>query len=347
MAQLKHPSNLPLLFPIKTNFTIVQLGSCDGKKISDNLNLLGSLLSECSEMYPAIDYWFKDKVIPGLRSGERIAYVAFEGEKPIASAVMKLGKHAKFCHLRIHEQFRDEDLGQMFFTQMALEARHHAKDIHFTLPEGLWASHAAFFQSFGFESALPSHHRYRSGEGELSCSASLGVVWRRALLNLPRLIAKFEPSGYSLTSDLVLSMKPQYADKIFGNKKVVEIRKSFSSKWVGKKAVIYSSHPVSSLVGEVRIGAVSRETPQSVWERSSEEIGCDYEEYKSYVGDARSVWSIELGEAKSYKTPLGLANVSHLISKDLKAPQSYCGVGLGSDWATATSVASLMHGRFR
>ena len=87
-------------------------------------------------MYPGIGQWYSDKVLPGLKTSERIGYVAFEDERPIASAVLKKGERAKFCHLRIHEDFRDLDLGQMFFTQMTLEARHIAKEIHFTLPEG-------------------------------------------------------------------------------------------------------------------------------------------------------------------------------------------------------------------
>ena len=86
-------------------------------------------------MYPGIGQWYSDKVLPGLKTSERIGYVAFEDERPIASAVLKKGERAKFCHLRIHEDFRDLDLGQMFFTQMTLEARHIAKEIHFTLPE--------------------------------------------------------------------------------------------------------------------------------------------------------------------------------------------------------------------
>jgi len=248
MEQSNQSNKSGFLFPMATNFTFATLSAEDARKRTDNLHLLGSLLSECSEMYPAIDKWYKDKVVPGLRTGERIAYIAFEGDCPIASAVMKQGEHAKFCHLRIHEEFRDEDLGRMFFTQMALEARHHAKDIHFTLPEGLWATHSEFFSSFGFESAVHSSRQYRSGEEELACSAPLSLVWARALQHLPKLVTKFQPSGYSLASDLILSLRPKYAEKVFTKQKTVEIRKSFSNKWVGKRAVVYATHPSSSLL---------------------------------------------------------------------------------------------------
>jgi hypothetical protein len=121
------------------------LGPEDARKETDNLRILRELLLANEGMYPGIDRWYAEKVVPGLKNSQRIGYVAFEDERPIASAVLKLGGSAKFCHVRIHENFRDLDLGQMFFTQMTLEARHLAKDIHFTLPEGLWYEKSEFF----------------------------------------------------------------------------------------------------------------------------------------------------------------------------------------------------------
>src|SRR5439155_22534 len=126
------------LFPLEGKFRILELGRSDACGWSDHVKVLKELLVANEDMYPNIDRWFTAKVVPGLRSSQRIAYVGYEDEKPIASAVLKLGMRSKFCHLRIHKDFQDLDLGQIFFTQMTFEARHHAKDLHFTLPESLW-----------------------------------------------------------------------------------------------------------------------------------------------------------------------------------------------------------------
>ncbi len=158
-------------------------------------------------MYPEIGQWYSDKVVPGLKSSERGAYIAFENETPIASAVLKRGEHAKFCHLRIHDNFRDLDLGQMFFTQMTLEARGRAKEIHFTLPEGRRYEQMDFFESFGFTAAVRASHQYRNGETELTCHAPIPLVWSSVLQKLPRLLDQFSP-GYSLSNKLVMSMHP-------------------------------------------------------------------------------------------------------------------------------------------
>ena len=175
MAALKQFSLLETgtLFPLTNPFRIVELKSADARKWTDDVRILKHLIVANEPMYPNIDSWFTEKVIPGLKSSERIAYVAYEGDNPIASAVLKLGKRAKFCHLRIHQDFQDLDLGQMFFTQMTLEARHHASEIHFTLPESLWIRKREFFESFGFASIAKALRQYRHGEEELSCSAPL------------------------------------------------------------------------------------------------------------------------------------------------------------------------------
>ncbi|MGA2205989.1 MAG: hypothetical protein ABSG10_04580 [Terracidiphilus sp.] len=164
------------LFPLAPTFRVAKLGEADARRDSDELKTLTSLVSASEEMYPSIRRWLKEKVIPGLRSLERVAWVAYEAEEPIAAAVLKLGKDAKFCHLRIKHGFQDLDLGQLFFTQMTLEARHDAKDIHFTLPESLWESKMPFFQSFGFAQAAESSRQYRSGDTELVCTAPLRVA---------------------------------------------------------------------------------------------------------------------------------------------------------------------------
>ena len=169
-----------------------------------------------------------------MKDFRRIAYVAYLEEKPIASAVLKLGSHAKFCHLKIHERFQGSDLGQMFFTLMTFEAKRHiATDIHFTLPEGLWAERSEFFKSFGFENAKKSERQYRNGEAELACAAPISAVWANAISRASGLLGKFSIGGYSSSNRLLFSMKPQYAENVFKGEKQVEIRRRFSEKWLG------------------------------------------------------------------------------------------------------------------
>jgi predicted transcriptional regulator len=344
---VKHTT--PDLFARKGDFRFAKLGETEAKRSTDDLRVLRGLIAENQPMYPNIDHWFDRKVIPGLRSSERVAWVAYEGEIAIASAVLKLGRKSKFCHLRVHQNFQDLDLGRMFFSQMTFEARHLAKEIHFTLPESLWYEKTQFFESFGFACAAKSLRQYRHGDTELSCSAPLPVVWSAVLKKLPSLMPKFSVGGYSLNNEILVSIKPKYAYQILSGAKLIEIRKRFSERWTGSRAVLYASSPEKALIGEATVRSVTSGRPSDIWARFGTAIGCSPDEFEEYVGSATKVSAIELDAAVPYKQPIGLAQLSHLVQEDLRPPQSFCDLRLDdedSPWAKAVSVASLLHGGF-
>jgi len=342
----RHSESSGRLFPDAPPFKIVKLGESAARKQTDELRTLQSMLLESEPMYPAIGRWYKEKVLPGLRTRERVAYLAFEDDRAVASAVLKLGNHTKFCHVRIHEGFRDLNLGQMIFTQMAFQARHqkNVNDIHFTLPESLWNDKSGFFQSFGFEAAAKSSRQYRNGEEELYCSAPISTVWDKALEKM-HLLDRFSPGGYSFSDKILLSMHPTYAQLVFSGTKQVEIRKKFSKRWKGRQAVVYGTQPLGSLMGEVTLSEVSPGKPTDIWEKYGDRVGCSFEDFTNYVGESQEVFAIELADLKPYVSPLGLPQISHLIREELHPPQSFLDVRMDQSgpWSKAISVAGLLH----
>lgn len=347
LLKQQNSEHVRTLFSLKSNFRVVRLGEADARTQSDNLKTLTTLVESSEDMYPNIRRWITDKVIPGLRSTERLAWLAYENEIPIATAVLKRGAKAKFCHVRVRADFQDLDLGQLFFTQMTLETRQFAKEIHFSLPESLWESKTKFFESFGFAQAAKAERQYRNGEAELICSAPHEVVWLAALERLPSLARKFTVSGYRLGADLLVSMKPKYADRILSGSKLIEIRKRFSGKWAGCKAVLYSSSPQKALIGEATVRSVTSGNPKDIWSRFHDNLGCTFDEFTAYVGSADQISAIELDEVFPYKEPITLAQISQLLGEDLHPPQSYCGLKPGekqSGWAKAVTATSVLHG---
>lgn len=347
MAQSRQPSETSgRLFPDSLPFKLVKLGESAARKQTDELKILQAMLLESEPMYPAIDRWYAEKVLPGLRTSERVAYLAFEDQRPVASAVLKLGKHAKFCHVRIHEGFRDLNLGQMIFTQMAFQVRHQksVEDIHFTLPESLWNDKSGFFRSFGFQAASKSSRQYRHGEEELYCTAPISMVWKRALEKL-HMLKRFSPGGFALDDKILLSMHPNYAELVFSGKKQIEIRRKFSRRLKGRQAVIYGTKPLGSLMGEVTISRITPGSPSDIWERYGAKMGCSYNDFAAYTGECTEVFAIELADLKPYVAPLGIAQISHLINEDLRPPQSFLDVKMdqGGPWVKALSVAGLLH----
>lgn len=334
------------LFPEVPPFRLVRLGESAARKQTDELKILQSILLEAEDMYPGIDRWYNKKVIPGLRTSERAAFLAFENEQPVAAAVLKLGEHSKFCHVSVHEGFRNQRLGQMIFTQMAFQARHQSdvEDIHFTLPESVWNRNSGFFTSFGFDIAVRSSRQYRQGEEELYCSAPISIVWDRALEKMHTL-GSFSPGGFSFEDKVLLSMRSKYAELVFSGAKKVEIRTRFPRRWTGRQAVVYGTQPLGSLMGEVTITKVVPGTPSQIWEQYGADAGCTFEEYSAYVGDRSEVFAILISELKPYLAPVGIAQISHLIKEDLHPPQSFIDVKMdqATPWVKALSIAGLLH----
>ena len=73
----------------KKDFRFVRLNERDAKNLSDHLSYFKDLVSANEEMYPGIDKWVDHKVIPGLKSSERVAFVGYLEENPVISAVVK------------------------------------------------------------------------------------------------------------------------------------------------------------------------------------------------------------------------------------------------------------------
>lgn len=332
---------------VKKDFRIVRISDADVKRSSDYALDLHRLVLECEERYPQIDRWLTNKVLPQLRTPQREAFVGYQDGEAVVSAVLKRGEKSKFCHLRVTEGLRDSHLGEMFFALMALEVRHIAKEIHFTLSESVWEENGEFFQSFGFMNVEKSETQYRLFETELKCSARIDDVWQSVLGKLPKLTNTFSVGGYSMNPTLLISLKPEFADRILSGTKKVEIRKRFSTRWVGHRVCLYASRPVKGVVGEATVEKVVVGTPERIWGEYGSDVGCTKEEFDAYVSTASEVYALVLGEPRPYAAEIPLSQLSGLVQHELRPPQSYCRLDDDKPLGKAVSLAALLHGRFR
>ena len=326
------------------NFQVVRLAKGDAKHSTDHLRTFKELILSNEQMYPKIGDWYKERVVPGIKSSERTAFIGYVNESPIVSAVVKLGEHAKFCHLKIREDFRDSHLGELFFCLMALEVRRVAKDVHFTLPESLWQTKGEFFKSFNFATTAKADTQYRLFDDELHSSAVFSSVWGAVLSKLPKLSSEFLVGGHSLDNDLLMSVKPDYADRILSGQKTVEIRRRFSERWAGRRISLYASAPLMSLVGEATIAQVVLDSPEVIWDKYRTQIACSRDEYDVYSNGKKEVFAVVLEGVRPYRGLVTLSYMSNLVREALIPPQSYCTLEAGKPWAKAVSIATMLHG---
>ena len=322
------------------DFRIARISEREAVGKSDHFVHLCRLISANEQAYPGINKWLRTKVVPGLATGERVAFVGYDNEKPVASAVVKRGTCSKFCHLKLADDFQDLNIGEAFFTLMAFEIHEYSHEVHFTLPESLWKQRANFFQSFGFLEASEAYVQYRLFEKELRCSSSFGNIWLAARSKLVKLLNNFGHGN--LEKSLLMSIRPQHAHRILSGSKTVEIRRRFAEKWLGHKVSFYASGTVRSLVGEARIANISSGSPDAIWEQFASEINCQKEDYRHYVGDANKVFAIALEEVSRYPSHIPVRSLSNFIGAQLTPPQSYRTLGSTDSWANAVTIATML-----
>lgn len=123
-------------------------------------------------------------------------------------------------------------------------------------------------------------------------------------------------------SDVVISIKPRFADLIFGGQKTVELRKSSARLQPGTRAVIYATSPRRAVVGEAVIGGRHQLPIDRLWERFGPRAAISESEFRDYYGDAAEGVAFDLIEVRRYREPVTLKELRRL-GGGFQPPQSY------------------------
>ena len=114
-----------------------------------------------------------------------------------------------------------------------------------------------------------------------------------------------------------MSIKPEYAEKIFSGEKHFEYRKRKCSKSV-TSMIIYETSPVKKVVGEASILKILQDTPSKIWKLTSTFSGVSEDFFYEYFNNCDLATAYALGNIERFSCPKDLS--CYGISK---APQSY------------------------
>lgn len=117
---------------------------------------------------------------------------------------------------------------------------------------------------------------------------------------------------------VLLSIKPEYANKIFDGSKRFEFRKVIFKNPEITTVVVYASSPVQMVIGEFEIADIYSFNPQKIWEMTREYSGISEEFFFKYFGEREIAHAIEIKNIKRYKKPFSLRDRYNLYP-----PQSY------------------------
>lgn len=102
---------------------------------------------------------------------------------------------------------------------------------------------------------------------------------------------------------VVLSIKPEFANKIFDGSKRYEFRRTIFKNPDVKTVVVYASSPVQKVIGEFEIETILNSEPKELWKSTKEYSGISKEFFFSYFQDKPEGFAIKIKKAKKYKKP--------------------------------------------
>jgi predicted transcriptional regulator len=118
---------------------------------------------------------------------------------------------------------------------------------------------------------------------------------------------------------VLLSIKPEYVEKIFKGEKKFEYRKAIFVNKNIKHIVVYSTMPIGKIVGEFTIEEILQNTPDNIWSETEKFSGVEKEFYNTYFRGRSSAYAIKIGNPVLYKHPIDPKKKN----KSFIAPQSF------------------------
>jgi predicted transcriptional regulator len=119
---------------------------------------------------------------------------------------------------------------------------------------------------------------------------------------------------------VLLSIKPEHAERIFNGSKRFEFRKAIFKNDEVKTVVVYATMPVGRVIGEFTVGEIIENRPSEVWRKTKNYSGITRNFFDEYFTGRAKAFAIEVHNPRLYKKSLNLADVH----PSGVAPQSFC-----------------------
>ncbi|MDX1939036.1 MAG: hypothetical protein SFU99_00710 [Saprospiraceae bacterium] len=103
---------------------------------------------------------------------------------------------------------------------------------------------------------------------------------------------------------VLLSIKPEFAFKIFEGKKKYEFRKVIFKRMGITKVVVYASAPVSMVIGEFEIADIIHDEIERLWQETNRYAGIDEAYFYQYFAERETGYAIKIREATLYENEL-------------------------------------------
>jgi predicted transcriptional regulator len=117
---------------------------------------------------------------------------------------------------------------------------------------------------------------------------------------------------------VLMSIKPEFASKIFDGTKKFEFRRSIFKDTTVKKIIVYASHPIQKVIGEFEIDGILTLDIEKLWQQTHQNSGISKQYFLKYFVDKEHGYAIKIKNTRRYKKPLCIKG-----DFNTTAPQSF------------------------
>jgi len=118
--------------------------------------------------------------------------------------------------------------------------------------------------------------------------------------------------------NVLLSIRPEYTEKILSGEKLYEFRKRKPKQRIDK-VFIYESSGSRKILGWFSVKKIHSGSPEEIWERCSNEGGIKREAYLDYCNSNKTVYALQIDRIVRFDKPID----PYDMIPDFKPPQSF------------------------
>ncbi|MBA3987120.1 MAG: ASCH domain-containing protein [Flavobacteriales bacterium] len=118
--------------------------------------------------------------------------------------------------------------------------------------------------------------------------------------------------------NIILSIKPKYANAILSGEKLVEFRKLAFKRKV-ERVYIYSSSPEQRIIGYFTIEDIISDTPKELWRKYKRVGSICQEDFFKYFGEKEIGFSIKIKSVRRFEISID----PKVLFKNFVPPQSF------------------------
>lgn len=107
---------------------------------------------------------------------------------------------------------------------------------------------------------------------------------------------------------VLLSIKPEFAEKIFNGTKKYEYRRSVFKNQNVKTVVVYASSPVQLVIGEFEIDTILNDNLHQLWNITKDNSGISENYFFEYFINKERGYAIKIKQTTRYIKALSLKN---------------------------------------